>query len=186
MVVPLVRRRFTVEEYHRMGEAGILSPDDRVELVDGEVVQMTPIGARHAACVARLYRQFQKRLDEAVVVWVQNPIRLGPHHEPQPDLVLLRPPLTRYAQRLPGPEDVLLVVEVSDTSLVYDRDVKLPLYASAGIPEVWIVDLEGEAVEVYRTPTAGRSREKKRVPRGGQPSLRAFPDLRLAVDEILG
>lgn len=186
MAIEIARRRFTVEEYYRMGEAGILSPDDRVELIGGEVVQMTPIGARHAACVAALTRLLQALPGDHAVIWVQNPLRLGLHDEPQPDLAILRPPLARYRVRHPGPEEVLLVVEVSDTTLAYDRGVKLPMYATAGVPEVWIVDLEGEAVEVYRTPTAGRYRETERVPRGGQPSPRAFPELRLAVDEILG
>jgi Uma2 family endonuclease len=186
MAVELARRRFTVDEYHRMGEVGILTRDDRVELIDGEIVEMTPIGPRHAFRVATLDRRFQTLLGDRAVVWVQMPVRLGPHHEPEPDLALLRPPLGRYANQLPGPEDVLLLVEVSETSLAYDRGVKLGMYAGAGVPEVWIMDLEGEAIEVYRTPTPTGYREHQRVTRGGRVAPDAFPDVPLPIDDVLG
>ena len=186
MDVELARHRFTVDEYHRMGEVGILAEDDRVELVDGEIVHMTPIGPRHVVRVAALHRRLQVLLEDRADIIVQSPIRLGPHHEPQPDVTLLRPPLSRYEARLAGPGDVLLVVEVADTSAVYDRGVKLPLYAAAGIPEVWLVDLAGEAVEVYRAPAATGYRDARRLVRGDRVAPGAFPDASLAVDEVLG
>ena len=186
MAVQLVRHRFTVDDYQQMGAAGILRDDDRVELIDGEVIRMTPIGPRHGVRVARLDDWFHSLLRHLAVIWVQSSIRLGRHHEPQPDLVLLRPPLAPYETRLPGPEDVLLLVEVADTSLAYDSGVKLPLYAAAGIPEVWIVDVEGDAVEVHRTPTATGYADSRRVARGEHLTPQAFPDLRLPVDDLLG
>lgn len=153
----VVRHRFTVDEYHRMGEAGIFREDDRVELIDGEVVEMTPIGWRHARCVRKLTNLFAGLVGGTAggyQVDVQNPIFLGEHREPQPDLVLLsdEPP----AGRLPGPAEIALVVEVADTSLAYDREQKLPLYAEAGIPEAWIVDLSEDRIEVCSEPDRDR------------------------------
>jgi Uma2 family endonuclease len=141
----ITRYRFTVEEYHKMAEAGVFSEDDRVELIQGEVVEMTPIGWRHARCVSTLNMLLTRYADGRYVVSVQNPIAVDEHGEPQPDLALVT---ELPVGRLPGPEEVLLVVEVSVTTLSYDRNVKLPLYARAGIPEAWIVDLTGEIIEV--------------------------------------
>ena len=141
------RRRFTVHDYHRMGESGILSEDDRTELIDGEIVQMTPIGGRHAACVNELTRILVGAVGRDAVVSVQNPIRLDDFHEPQPDLAVLRRREDYRSGRLPGSDDVVLLIEVADTTLRYDRGVKLPLYARAGIPEVWLVDLGGGILE---------------------------------------
>lgn len=186
MVMQLQRYLFTVEEYHRMGEAGIFRENDRVELIEGEIVEMTPIGSRHAACVDRVAQLFFERAARRAIVRVQNPIRLGKHSEPQPDLVLLRPRPDFYAQGHPGPEDVLLLVEVAETSAEYDRTIKLPLYARSGIPEVWLVDLAAAAVEVHRRPTPEGYQEVQRVRRGERVSSQAFPDLDLAVDEVLG
>ncbi|PSQ96352.1 MAG: Uma2 family endonuclease [Bacteroidetes bacterium SW_9_63_38] len=145
-------RRFTVDEYYRMGEAGVFDEDDRVELLDGHIYVMSPIGSEHAACVRRLNRLFQSRLGGRGLVSVQNPVRLADDSEPEPDVVLLRPHDDGYASEHPGPEEVTMVVEVADTSLSFDRDVKLPLYAEAGIPEVWLVDLEASVIHVYRDP----------------------------------
>jgi hypothetical protein len=182
MAIASRRRRFTVEEYRRLGEVGILHEDDRVELIDGEIVEMTPIGERHALAVIYLNNALARGLEGRALVSPQNPLRLGPHSEPQPDLVLLRP----AADRLPAAPDALLVIEVADTSLAYDRDTKLPRYARAGIPEAWIVDLEGQAVEVHRAPGPTGYRDVQRLGRGASVSPAAFPDLRLAVDDILG
>ena len=186
MAVQVLRHRFTVEDYHRMGEAGILSADHRVELIDGEIVVMTPIGSPHAGEVNRLNRLFVVRLGDRAVVTVQNPVVFPPDSEPQPDLAILRPRPDFYGRLHPRPEDVLLIIEVGDTSLGYDRTVKAPLYARAGIPELWIIDLEGECVEVYRQPAAGAYQQVQRFPRGQSVAPQAFPDLRLAVDGILG
>lgn len=184
MPVRLLKRRFTVDEYHRMARAGILSEDDRVELVEGEIVEMAPIGSRHAACVGRLTALFSAA-QTAAIVWVQNSIRLGRRSEPQPDLTLLRPRADFYASGHPGPQDVLLVVEVAETSADADREVKVPLYARAGVLEAWLVDLDRGVVEVHRRPSPERYLEMRRVGRGQSLSVEAFPDLTFSVDEIL-
>jgi Uma2 family endonuclease len=186
MPVRLLTRRFTVEEYHRMAQAGILSEDDRVELIEGEIVEMAAIGSRHAGCVNRLLRLIHPRAAERAVVSVQNPVRLGRHSEPQPDLALLGLRPDFYASAHPGPGDVLLLVEVSEASADADREVKVPLYARAGIPEVWLVDLEGEVIEVYRQPSAEGYRDVRQARRGEALSVEAFPDLVLAAEAILG
>src|SRR5262249_48453126 len=152
MAIPTIKHRFTVADYHRMAEAGILDEDDRVELIEGEIVDMTPIGRRHQARVDHLAELFFRGLAEKVIIRVQGSIRLSDLSEPEPDLVLLRRRADFYADADAGPADVLLIVEVADTSLPHDRDVKVPLYARAGIPEVWLVDLNGESVGVHREP----------------------------------
>jgi Uma2 family endonuclease len=181
------RRRFTVDEYYRMGEAGILREDERVELINGEIVCMAPIGSPHAYCVDLFTQRLVLGLAGRALVRVQNPLHLSSGAEPQPDLALLRLPAARYATAHPRPEDAFLVVEVSDTTLAYDRGAKLPLYAQAGIPEVWIADLEGSAVLVCREPdqAAGVYRRMETVTRGGTVSPAAFPDLVLQVGEFL-
>jgi Uma2 family endonuclease len=181
----LKRRRFTVDEYHRMGRAGILHEDDRVELIEGEIVEMAPIGDRHAACVNDLNEAFLTRLAGRAIVSVQNPVRLSSGSEPQPDLLILRPRADRYRHGLPTPDDVLLLVEVSDTTLAYDRGIKLRLYALAGIPEVWIWDLKRRRVLVFRGPDGAAYRET-RVVTSGSVSPAAFPDLGIRLDDILG
>ena len=186
MSVRLQKRRFTVEEYYRMAETGILSEHDRVELIDGEIVEMPAIGSRHAACVDRLTRLFSLRVGETAIVRVQNPIRLGPYTEPQPDLALLRPRPDFYASAHPTAEDTLLVVEVADASIEYDRTVKMPLYARAGIVEAWVVDLAAGAVEVYRVPTPQGYRDVGRASRGDALSVRALAGVSLTVDEVVG
>lgn len=181
-----VLRRFTVDEYHRMGEAGILHEDERVELLEGEIMQMAPIGSRHADCVDYFAEWLITRLAGRAVVRIQNPVRLSAGSEPEPDLALVRPRPGRYAAAHPAPEDVFLIVEVADTTLRYDREVKLPLYAGAGIPEVWIVDLEGQRVLVYRKPNTSGYEDAATVERGGTLSPLAFPELALRVDHLLG
>lgn len=186
MAVEVVRRRFSVEEYHRMAEARIFTEDDRVELIDGEVVQRTPIGSRHAGCVKRLNRLLTSTAGNRAIVSIRDPLALPPDSEPQPDLALLRPRLDFYAGSHPGPEDVWLVVEVADTSAPFDRTVKIPLYARAGIPEAWVVDLTVQAVEVYRRPSPEGYGESQRLTRGGHLACEAFPGLSVPVDEVLG
>ena len=186
MTVQVLRRRFTVDEYHRMGQVGILGEDDRVELLEGEIVEMAPIGSRHQATVDRLTRLFSGRVAEVALVRVQGPVRLAEDSEPQPDVTLLRLRDDFYGTAHPQPEDVLLLVEVSDSSIEYDREVKLPHYARQGIPEVWIVDLDKEAIEVYRDPTVEGYRGVLQLARGQALSPQHFPLLDLAVDEVLG
>lgn len=175
-------RPFTVDEYYRMAEVGILSRDERVELVDGRIVAMNPIGSPHAWCVSRLNRIFTRRDD--VLVNVQNPIRLDDRSEPEPDLAVLR--VESSQDRHPRPEDVLLVVEVADTSLAYDRQTKAPLYARHGIPELWVVDLGGERVEVHREPSPDGYRLVRVFGRGQQLAPVFAPDTSIEVDAILG
>jgi Uma2 family endonuclease len=179
----LTRRRFTVHDYHRMGEAGILHEDDRVELIEGEIVEMAAIGTRHFACVNQLTRLLVRGVGDGAIVSVQNPVRLDEHSEPQPDLTVLR--VTDYRESLPGPEDVLLLIEVSDTTLSYDRNVKLPLYARAGIPEIWIVDLTGEVIECHIGPSGDIYRHVERARRGEEIRSSALPELSFRVEAVL-
>jgi Uma2 family endonuclease len=184
MSVDVVRRRFTVNEYLLMVDAGILTDLDRVELLDGEIVEMTPIGHTHAACVAALVRIFLTGVGSRAVVWPQGPIRLSERSQPQPDVALLRPRSVPYRTAAVEPRDVMLLVEVSDTSLRRDRELKLPLYASAQIPEYWIADVQGPVVEVHTNPSGSCYGPVQRFGRGDVLSPIAFPDLRVAVDDI--
>jgi len=161
-------RKFTADEFERMVEAGIFREDERLELIGGEIVQMAPIGHRHAACVANLNKRLVTGVgDRALVwvtlVWVKGPARLAIDSVPEPDLALLRS--HSYRRGAPRPDDVLLVVEVAESSLRYDQTVKLPLYAGAGVPEYWIVSVEGEWIEVCRSPAGERYRERSRAAR---------------------
>ena len=186
MSLQLLRRAFTVDEYHRMAQAGIFSEDDRVELLQGEIVTMAPIGSRHQACVDRLTGLLSLQVAKRAVVRVQGPVRLDEHSEPQPDVALLNVRADYYAQAHPRPEDVLLVVEVAETSAEADRDIKVPLYARAGIAEVWLVDLSGESIEVFQRASPQGYQEVRRVRRGDRLAPCALPDLDLAVHDLLG
>ena len=186
MSVQVLKRLFTVEEYYRMAEANIFSEDDRVELLEGEIVQMTPIGKRHAGCVDRLNMLFSRHCGQVAIVRVQNPIGLDEHSEPQPDLALLKLRPDFYTESHPKPEEVLLLVEVGDVSASFDRQVKVPLYAKAGIREVWLMDLAGECLEVHLKPSIGGYEEIQQFRRGETISPLAFPDLKLNVSDILG
>ena len=161
------RHRLSVDAYYRMAEAGILADPHQVELIDGEIFDMAAIGSPHAAITNKLGRLFTRALDDEVaLVAVQNPVRLDAYSEPEPDVILLRPRADGYRASHPGAADVLLLVEVSESSLQYDRSVKLPLYARFGVPEVWIVDLVGTAVEVYREPRDGAYASRERLTTG--------------------
>jgi len=185
MSIALARHRFTWDEYHKMAETGILAPTQRVELIEGEIVDMPPIGRRHVACVSRLTHVFVRGVGDRAVVFVQSPLRLADHSEPEPDLVVLRPRADFYAGSDAGPRDVLLVIEVADTSEHYDRHVKLPLYARHGIPEVWLVDLTVGSITAYRQP--GAEGYEQTIVATGQDELRplAFPDLVVTAASIL-
>ena len=185
-VVDVHRYRFDVDEFARMGEAGIFTEDDRVELIDGEVREMTPVGPPHAGLVNHLTEVMVTRLAGRANVIVQNPIRLDRHTEPQPDLSVARRRKGFYADRHPEPGDVLLVVEVADSSLRYDRAEKVPRYAKAGIPEAWLVDVEAGTVTAYTEPgPEGYARQQTRR-RGEQLVASGVPDLRLSVDDLFG
>ncbi|MCC6472670.1 MAG: Uma2 family endonuclease [Burkholderiales bacterium] len=178
------RRLFTAEEFHRMGEAGILGREDRIELIDGELVNMAPIGKVHASRVNRLDRLLQRAVGEDVLVWVQSPISLPPRSEPQPDIALLRARPDDYASALPVAADVLLVIEVADSSLAYDRDVKLGLYARHGIPECWILDIEHRKLQIYREPTLEGYRATLEPGPADPISPQAAEEIVLRVDDL--
>jgi Uma2 family endonuclease len=187
MTVVLKTHRFTVDEYHRMGEVGIFSEDDRVELLAGEIVEMSPIGPLHAGTVGRLTALFSSRLGTEVLVWVQNPLLLRTEDsEPQPDVALLRPHPDFYTRSHPEAQDVYLVIEVADTSVVADREVKLPIYARAGVPEAWLLDVATQRLEVHRHPTLDGYQDIHSLQRGESVAPQAFPHLVLTVDALLG
>ena len=176
------QRLLTVDEYRAMGCAGIIAPDERVELIDGLIIPMSPIGDPHVDCVNSLTRLFVLRTDPKAIVSVQNPVRLNDYTEPEPDVVLIRPDRTG----VPNAEDVLLVVEVADTTLSFDRGIKLPRYAAAGIPEVWIVALEEDHLEVYRKPGPEEYGEKTVFIRGEAAMIEALPEVgAFAVEAML-
>jgi len=186
MAMPLALRRFTVDEYHRMGEAGIFHENDRVELIHGQVVEMTPIGPGHSGCVGALTTLLSRRAGAAVLVWVQNPVQLGEYEAPQPDLALLRPQPGEYRKAHPRPADVLLVIEVADTSVRYDRDTKLRLYAAAGLPEAWLVVLPSATIEVGTDPGPDGYRTVQPVRRGEVLRPTLLPSVEITADEVLG
>ena len=187
MAVTARRRRFTLDEYHRMGEAGILHEDSRVELIEGEIIEMTPIGSRHAATVARIHSFFATRLGNRVNVWGQGPLILRHHaSEPQPDVLLLAPRPDFYASALPEPSDVRLLIEVAETSLLYDRRTKFPLYARAGVAEAWLVDVDSVRVEIHRTAGMGGYEHVHSPGRAETFACIAYPDLAVTVADLLG
>jgi Uma2 family endonuclease len=170
-----------------MGEAGILTEDDRVELLAGEIIEMSPIGPLHAGTVHRLNALLSSRLGPRAIVGIQNPILLRTEDsEPQPDVALLRPRSDFYVHAHPEAEDVYLVIEVADSSVEKDRDVKFPIYARAGIPEVWLLNLVAGRLEVHRHPTSDGYRDVHRLQRGESVVPQAFPDLVLAINDLLG
>jgi Uma2 family endonuclease len=186
MSTKLHRHLFTINEFHRMGETGILSDQDRVELLEGELIEMTPIGSWHASCVDRLNRLLTIRLGRAAIVRVQNPIVLGGRTQPQPDVAVVRADPTFYAARHPEADDVLLLIEVVDSTASQDRRIKLPVYARHGVAEVWLVDLNRSVVEVHRNPRARAYDEVQAYSRGHRITPLAFPGKAFRVADILG
>jgi Uma2 family endonuclease len=185
MAIPFRRGLITVDEFQRMAETGVFTRDVRLELIRGEIVEMTPIGDPHALCVMLIGDAFAD-LRPAGIVSPQNPLRLpGQQSVPQPDIVLLRR-RPDFRARPPQVGDVLLLVEVSDSSLAYDRDVKIPLYAESGIPEAWLVDLHSKTIFVYRRPSAEGYQEVRQYRRGDAISIQTFPDVQFSMEEILG
>jgi Uma2 family endonuclease len=185
MAVQLARRLFTIDEYDEMVDRGVFKPEERLELINGEIIEMAPIGVRHAGCVTNLTTLFHEQLGRNVVVWAQNPVELPNNSEPQPDVVLLKRRDVPYIQKRPVAEDVLLLVEVSDTTLGYDRDVKLPMYAQSGIPEVWIVNLQEDVIELYSSPSAGAYQNLRRVERGESLTLPGGLNAIIIVNDVL-
>jgi len=169
-----------------MAAAGILNEDDPVELIEGEIVEMPPMGSPHAACISRLTHMLVPRAGNLVSVRVQLPVRLDERSEPEPDLALVKSCADSYASAHPGPEDVLLVIEVADTSVEYDRNVKLPLYARAGIPEAWLIILPKDLIEVHSEPKNGKYQKVQRLKRGKTLVSATISELKLKVGDILG
>src|SRR6266852_2273262 len=186
METEVTKKLFTVDEYYRMAEAGILSEDSRVELIEGEIIQMSPIGRRHASCVSRANKLFITTLGDRILLSPQNPVHLSNITELQPAILLLKPRADFYASKHPVAEDTYLVLEVSDTTLRYDRDRKVPLYAKSGVPEVWIEDLQANVILVYRNPAGQCYSTSLTLHRGEQISLAAFPEITFKFDDLLG
>jgi Uma2 family endonuclease len=186
MSVQIARRHFNIAEYYKMAAAGVFSEDDRVELIEGEIVEMNPIGSRHAACVGRLTKLLGRMADDNAIVWVQNPVQVSDYSEPLPDVALLRRRDDFYAQANPQPPDVFLIIEVADSSVEYDRGIKIPLYAQAGIPEVWLVNLPKETVEIYSQLLEGEYREIRLIKRGESLTAKSISNLTIDAGAILG
>ena len=186
MSVQYQKHYFNVDEYYRMAEVGLLSADDRVELIEGEIVEMSPIGSTHGGTVKRSSAFLNRKLGDAVIVSVQDPIRLNDFSEPQPDLALLKPRKDFYSKSHPSAEDVLVVIEVADTSVDYDRNVKLPLYARAGIPEAWLMVLAKDVIEVYSQPKNGKYQKVQRLKRGKTLVSPTMPGFSCPVEDLLG
>ena len=180
------RKLFTVTEYRQMIEAGVLKEDDRVELLNGEIIEMSPIGPRHASHVDRLVNILPSKLKGKATLRVQSPIVLSDYSEPQPDLSLLKPRADFYAGGHPTPADVFVVIEVSDSTVESDRRAKIPSYALAGIAEAWLIDLVEDRIEVHSNPYNGVYQEVRIVQRGQKIISNSLPQLKLKADEVLG
>ena len=180
----VTRRLFTADEFHKMAEVGILHEDDRIELIEGELIEMAAIDTRHFTCVNTLNRFLVRGVGDEAIVSPQNPVRLNEKLEPQPDLVVLRN--KDYSAALPGADDVLLLIEVSDTTLRYDRETKLPLYARSGVGESWILDLQNGAMERHTEPSESGYRLVRRVGSGESLPSVALPKLVLQVVDLVG
>jgi Uma2 family endonuclease len=186
MAIQNPKRLISIDEYHRMAADGLFSEDDRVELIEGEIVEKMVIRNPHAAGVRRLDALFHRAVGGRVVIDVQNPVRLGDWSEPEPDIKILAWRDDYYAEAVPVAEDVLLLVEIADSSVEYDRRIKVPLYARHGIREYWLLELPVKVLEVYRRPGPDGYREVQRLRRGDSISLEAFPDVVFAVSDLLG
>lgn len=186
MSLDRVVHRFTVDEYQAMASAGLLADGPRVELIEGEIIEMAPIGPPHASSVDRLTMLFATAVGPRAIVRVQSSVVLRPMSQPEPDIALLAPRQDWYAEAHPEPADILLVIEVSDTSLAFDRRVKVPLYARYGIAECWIVDLAGRSVDVHRQPGPGRYAHVTRCVPGQRIEPLALEDVTLDVADIVG
>ena len=184
-VAPRQTRKFTVDEYYRMAEAGILHHTERVELINGEIIVMPPIGNPHATGVRRIDRVFRQTAGDAVTISGQNPVRLGDHSDPQPDIAILRYREDDYSDKPPSAEDVLLIIEVSDSTLAYDRGTKADIYARFNVPEIWVMNLPEDCIEGFSDPGPEGYTRQTTYRRGDKISPAALPDLEFAVDDLL-
>ena len=183
---PVVVRHhlLTVDDYHRMAEAGILGEDDRVELIEGELIDMAPIGSEHAGKGIRLSSLLSTALAGRAFVSQQNPLRLEEHSEPQPDIAVLRYRNDFYKASHPQPADILLLIEIADTTVRYDREIKIPLYARHGIPEVWLIDLQQERVEIYLQPSSEGYRQILRPGKNERIVLSLLPEVSILIADL--
>ena len=186
MPMEATKKLFTVDEYYKLAEVGILSECVRTELIDGEILEMSAMGAFHAAAVARATELFVISLRGKADVRVQLPLRLSLHSEPEPDVCIVKPRLDRYGSHHPGPDDVLLVLEISDSTLRYDRDVKLPIYAAAGVAEVWIEDLPNRTLHAYRQPHDTTYKTALQFAGDQSVALLALPEITFTVSALMG
>jgi Uma2 family endonuclease len=178
------KHRFTVDQYYKMGEVGILGLEQRTELIEGEIIEMSPIGTKHAACLSKLADALHDRARNLALVRQQNPIRLSDQSEPQPDIAVVKERQDYYLESHPIPTEIFLLIEVADSTLKYDRNVKVPLYAKAGIPELWIANLEAQVFEVYRQPNETGYQQVQIYGKGAIINLLMLPDVAIAVDDI--
>ncbi len=186
MAVQAAKRLFSVHDFHKMAAAGIFMPEDRIELINGEILTRSPINSRHSGHLIRLQKVLEALLGDRVLISAQNPLRLDAFSEPQPDLAILKPNTHFYTEHHPGPADVFWLIEISDSTLHYDRYTKLPLYAASGIPETWIIDLNKKRLECYSRPdtASGKYLDQKIITRQERVVLAGF-DLDLEVGKIL-
>ena len=180
------RRLFTTTEYHKMHEIGVLTEDDRVELLDGEIIAMSPISPKHAGCVNRLINYLSQKVGKTAIVAAQNPIWLNEYSEPQPDISLLKLRTDFYMLSHPTPQDILVAIEVAESTLEGDRQIKFPKYAQAGIPEAWLVDLVNDRIEIHALPNEGIYQEVRIVLRHQKIISHILPQLKLKAEDILG
>ena len=185
MATETSKRLFTVHDYHRMVDAGILSEHDRVELIRGEILTMSPIGPRHNAAVLRATNALVKLVEGRAIVGIQGSVRLDEYDEPEPDIVLLRPKDDFYASGHAGPPDIFLIIEIADSSLDYDRTIKTGLYAEKGVPEYWVADIRSDCLFVYSDPHENTYREIRQFQRGDTIAPRLLPDCRIKIDTLL-
>lgn len=185
MPIELLKRRFDANEYQRMGQAGILTEDDRVELINGEIITMTPIGPRHNAAVSRATRALVEAVGDHAIVLVQGSVRLDQSSEPQPDVVLLRAEPDFYATRLAGPDEILLIIEMAESSADYDSEVKSSLYAAAGVREYWLANLTTRIVTCFSAPAKGAYQRQQEHREGESIAPAALPDCAIPVGTLL-
>lgn len=185
MATEISRRLFTVHDYHRMVDAGILSEDDRVELIHGEVLRMSPIGPRHSAAVLRANQALQRLVADRAIVGVQGSVRLDEYDEPQPDIYLLRSKEDFYASGHAGPADIFLIVEIADSSLAYDKGLKMRLYAETGVPEYWVADIQNDGVLAYSEARQNTYSVIRQFRRGDRIIPTLLPECPIPIDVLL-
>lgn len=178
-------RRLSVQDYHQMAESGILQPDERIELLEGQIIQMAAKGTAHSAAVTRIERLLRNRLGERVLLRFQDPVRLNDYSEPEPDVAVVQPNTLFYEDHHPIPSEVFLLIEVSDTTLKFDREVKSPAYARSGIAEYWVLDVKARKLHVYRVPGADGYQSEAILSEELTVAPLAFPDCVITVREML-